>query len=178
MRSIIQPKNKKGQFLSILVLVITVFIIAIILLFLNHLNKKVYDQFDEYFDDSNTFNGTEAHQVVNDLQGVEGGQIWDYAFLAIFIGMIIQMIMLSFASRTNIAFFWIFVILGFIVLTVGVMLSNTWQELASNPTFAETILRFPIMNGILGSYYPLMITGIMFLGMLILFGKFPGQQEQ
>jgi hypothetical protein len=170
-------KNKQGQFLSVLILVITLFVVGITLFFLNHVNKQIYDKFDETFKAEPTLNNTEAHLAVQKFQGVEGSKIWDYAFLAIFIGMFIQMLMFSFASRTNIAFFWVFTLLGVVVLVVGTILSNIWQTMASNTEFVVTLARFPITNMILGSYYPTIISGIIFLGMIILFGKFPGQER-
>jgi len=177
MRSLIKKENKKGQFASILLAVITIFIIAIILLFFNHLNKQVYDSLDEYLEDSE-YDNTESHQITEKLQEIEGSRIWDYVFLAAFMGIMIQMIVLSFASKTNVAFFWIFVLLGIIILVVGTILSNIWQEIAINPEFSETIARFTITNTILGSYYPTIITGIFFLGLIIIFGKFPGLGEE
>lgn len=169
--------NKKAQALSMILLVISIFIVGIILFFMNHLNKAVYDKFDEYFENDPDLNNTEAHQATERLQSVEGSNIWDYSFLAIFIGLLIQMLLFSFASRTNVAFFWIFVIIALIVLTIGTGLSNIWQEMSTQAEFAVTLTRFPITNTILGTYYPTIITGLIFLGMIILFGKFPGQQE-
>ena len=142
---------------------------------MNHLNEKVYTSLDEYMEDS-PYNQTEAHQATEDFQEIERSHIWDYVFLAIFIGLMIQMLIFSFATKTNIAFFWIFILLGIVILIVGVVLSNIWQETASQSEFAETILRFPITNAILGTYYPTVIVAILFLGMIILFGKFPGQE--
>lgn len=170
--------HKKAQIAGVILAVVTLFIVAIILLFMNTLNKQVYDKFDKYMNDTPKYNGTEAHDVVQKLQKVEGGKIWDYVFLALFIGMFIQMIVLAFASRTNVLFFWIYVILALIILVIGTVLSNIWQEVAVQPTFAESILRFPIANTILGSYYPTMITAFIFLGMIFIFGKFPGQTEE
>lgn len=169
-------RNKEGQFLSVLTLVITIFVVGITLFFLNHLNKQIYDKFDTTFESQPSLNNSEAHLAVQKFQGIEGSKIWDYAFLAIFIGMFIQMLIFSFASKTNIVFFWLFVLLGIIVLIIGTALSNIWQEMASQAEFATTLLRFPIMNTILGSYYPTIITGIMFFGMIVLFGKFPGNE--
>lgn len=59
---------------------------------------------------------------------------------------------------------------------MGVMLSNIWQEAAADPEFAVTLTRFPITNAILGSYFPLIVTGIIVLAMLFIFGKPPGQE--
>jgi len=138
------------------------------------MNEKIYTALDDYMEDSD-LNQTEAHMVLEDIQGIEQSNIWDYVFLAIFIGLMIQMLIFSFASKMNIAFFWIFIILAIVILGVGVILSNIWQETVSNPEFSETILRFPITNALLGSYFPLVIVAILFLGMIIMFGKFPGQ---
>jgi cbb3-type cytochrome oxidase subunit 3 len=171
-------QDKKGQLASILLVVITLFVIGIILFFFNHLNKQVYDSLDDYFEGNEGLNQSEAHNATVELQGIEGSNIWDYAFLAIFFGMMLQMLIFSFASRTNVAFFWLFVVAGIVILIVGVALSNIWQEIAADPEFATTITRFTITNTLLGTYYPTIITGVMFLGMIIMFGKFPGQQEQ
>lgn len=170
--------NKRGQIEGVILAVITLFVIGIILLFMNHMNKQVYDKFDKYMEESPDYNNTEAHQVVEKLQDVEGGRIWDYAFLAIFIGMFIQMIVLAFASRTNVLFFWIFALLSIVILMLGVILSNIWQEIVAEPEFATTISRFTITNTILGTYYPTIITGLVFFGLIFLFGKFPGQTEE
>ena len=170
----IERKKKKGQVESIIFIVINLVIIGIILFFFNHMNKQVYDKFDKYMNDSAKYNNTEAHQALRDIQGVEGSNIWDWVFLAVFIGMNIQMIILSFASRQNLAFFWIFVIIGIVILILGIALSNIWQEMVNNPEFATTLLRFPITNTILGDYFPTILTGIFFLFLIIIFGKFPG----
>lgn len=165
-------KSKRAQFESVLLVVITIFIIGIILFFFNHMNKQIYDKFDEYLETSD-YNGTEAHEVLQEIQYIEGTNIWDWAFLAIFIGLIIQIVMFSFATRINIAFYWIMVILDIPILIVGVVLSNVWQTLAANSEFATTILRFPIANLLLGSYFPIAVTILIFFASIILFGKKP-----
>jgi cbb3-type cytochrome oxidase subunit 3 len=165
--------KKKAQFQSVLLVIITIFILGVILFFFNHMNKKIYDSFDNYFTESPEYNNTEAHETLKDIQSVEGSNIWDWAFLAIFIGLIIQIVMFSFATRINIAFYWIMVILDIPILIVGVVLSNVWQELAYNAEFTTTITRFPITNLLLGSYYPIAITILIFFASIILFGKKP-----
>ena len=168
-------KNKRGQVESIILVVVTIFIIGIIVFFMNHVNEKVYTALDVNFEANADLNDTEAHKAVQAFQEVEQGSIWDFAFLAIFIGLMIQMLIFSFASKANIAFFWIFVIIGIISLVLGVMLSNIWQGVAANGEFVSTVARFPIMDALLGSYFPLIVTAFMFMMMIVLFGKFPGQ---
>ncbi len=166
-------KNKKGQFESVLLAVITIFIIGIIVFFFSHMSKQIYDSLDDYLETSE-YNDTEAHRTLEKIQAVEGSNIWDWAFLAIFIGLIIQIVMFSFATRINIAFYWIMVVLDIPILIVGVVLSNVWQTLAANAEFATTILRFPITNLLLGTYYPIAVTVLIFFASIILFGKKPG----
>lgn len=167
--------NKKGQFESVLLAVITIFIIGIILFFSSHMNKQIYDSLDSYLEGEPDYNDSEAHKALEKIQYVEGTNIWDWAFLAIFIGLIIQIVMFSFATRINIAFYWIMVLLDLPILIVGAVLSNVWQSFAANAEFATTILRFPITNLLLGTYYPIAVTVIIFFASIILFGKRPGQ---
>jgi len=169
-------RNKKAQFESILLAVVTIFIIGVILFFFNHMNKQMYDSFDEWFDDDETYNETEAHKALQKIQRLEGTNIWDYAFLAIFVGIIIQIVLFSFATRINIAFYWILILIDLPILIVGVVLSNVWQTLAANAEFAVTITRFPITNLLLGSYFPIAVTIIIFFAAIILFGKRPGSE--
>ena len=166
--------KKKAQFESVLFAIITIFIVGIILFFMSHVNKELYDKFDEILEKDADLNQTQAHKALEKVQRVEGSNIWDYAFLAIFIGLIIQIVIFSFATRINIAFYWILILLDLPILIVGVVLSNVWQTLAANTEFATTILRFPITNLLLGSYFPIAVTIIIFIASIILFGKRPG----
>ena len=168
--------GKRGQFESYLLAVITIVIIGIILFFFNHMSKEVYSGFNQYFETSPDYNQSEAHQAMEKFEAIESSNIWDYAFLAIFIGLIIQIVMFSFATRINIAFYWILIIVDLPVLIVGVVLSNVWQELAANTEFVTTIARFPITNLLLGTYYPLAVTFLIFIASIVLFGKRPEQQ--
>ena len=138
------------------------------------MSVQLYDSFDSILDKS-ADNNSEAHIALNKIQDVEESNIWDWAFLAIYIGLIIQIVMFSFATRINIAFYWIMVLLDLPILIVGVVLSNVWQSFVANAEFVTTISRFPITNLLLGTYYPIGVTVIIFFASIILFGKKPGQ---
>lgn len=175
MRSIFEKKNNKGQIDTVILTVITIFIIGIVFFFMNHVNDKLYDKFEGYMEGSE-YNNTEAEKALNDIGDVEESSIWDYAFLAIYFGLVIQMVIFSFATRINIVFYWIFALEALIILILGVVLSNTWQSFSANPEFTTTLSRFPIMNLFLGSYMPIIVTFIMFVLMIILFGGKPPNQ--
>jgi len=168
-------KGKRAQFESILLAVITIFILGIILFFFNHVNDKLYTSLDEYFEDSESLKGSYAQNVTQDIQEVDNAA-WDWAFLAIFIGLIINMLFFSFATRINVAFYWVFALLGIVILIVGVVMSNIWQEMVINPEFSETVLRFPITNMLIGSYFPTIVVAILFITMIVLFGKPPTEK--
>lgn len=165
--------NKKAQFADKLLVVISIFIIGIIVFFLNHVNDKMYGELEDTLSNSK-YNNTQALTTTQDLRAVENAS-WDWGFFAIFIGLIIQIIMFSFATRINLAFFWIMIIIDIPILVVGVVLSNIWQEMVAQPEFATTLTRFPITNSILGTYYPIAIVVIIFITSIIMFGKRPDQ---
>ena len=167
---LILSMNKKGQFEDKLLAIIIIFVIAVILIFFNLLNDKLYTSLDNYFNDSEKYNDSLARKTVQDIQGVDNS-VWDWAFLGIFVALIIQIILFSFATQVHLAFYWILMLLDIPLLIMGVVLSNTWQTIAVNPTMAESIARFPITNMILGSYYPMVVVVIIFLSSIILFGK-------
>lgn len=166
--------NKKAQFESKLLAIILIVIIGIIFLFFNRLNNELYGGLDEWLNDTaaDGTNYSEARDALTGITDVENS-IWDYAFLAIFIGFIIQIILFSFATRINVAFFWVMILLDLPLLVLGVVLSNVWQELASNPEFATEIARFPITNMLLGTYFPIAVVIIIFISSIFLFGKRP-----
>jgi len=166
--------NKRGQFEDKLLAVIIIFIIAVILIFFNLLNDQLYTSLDDYFNDSASLNESAARDALTKIHDVDNS-IWDWAFLAIFAGLIIQIILFSFATRANLAFYWILLLLDIPILIVGVVLSNIWQELALNPQMASAIARFPITDMLLGTYFPMIVIIIIFVSSIILFGKKPGQ---
>lgn len=170
-------KDKRGQVESILYIVITLVIVGLILFFFNHLDEQLYSSLSNNFAENPTLNNSIAHTTLDEIRDIERTSIWDWVFLAVFIGLNIQMVVLSFASRQNLAFFWIFVIVGLVILMLATVLSNIWQEVAANPEFVSTIARFPVTNTLVGSYFPTVITGIFYLFLIIIFGKFPNREN-
>lgn len=166
--------NKRGQFESKLLTIISIFIVGIIVFFMSHMTSQVYGEFDDYLETSDYVNTT-AQESLQEIQDVENSSMWDYAFLAIFFGLIIQVLMFSFATRISIAFYWLLFIIDIPIFVVGIMASNIWQEMAASPEFAITITRFPITDAILGSYFPMIIVIIFTIFSVLLFGKSPQQ---
>lgn len=165
--------NKRGQFQSVLLAIVIIFIFGVVLFFSNRLNDELYTALGDRLGENSNINSSEAYDAITRIQTVENS-VWDFAFLGLIIGILLQLVLLSYSTRISIAFFWLYVVVSFIVLVLGVIVSNLWQGLAENAAFATTVTRFPITNTILGSNFPIFITVMIMLGIILLFGKRPG----
>ncbi len=175
-RMMLRLKSKNGQFASILLAFVLIFVVALTLFFLNHFTNEIYNKFSDVLGNTTNIDDDGAAQdAIIKIRNVENSA-WDFGFFAIFIGLIMAELLAAFATRINVAFYWIFALLGIIIFITGVILSNIWQEVAANPVFAETITRFPLTNSILGTFFPTIVTAVIFIIMILFFGKPPGRQ--
>lgn len=167
-------RGKKGDLESIFFVIIALGIVGLLLLFISHLNVELYSSFNETISESPQLSDDDvALDTLNEIQDFEDSSLWDYAFLAIFIGYLVVLMLTAFSVRVSPVFFWIYILFSLFGLAAGVMLSNIWEEIATNPEFTATIARFPITNFIIGNYYPIIITGIIAISIIILMGKTP-----
>lgn len=143
--------------------------------FLNVLTTDIYEEFENVINsDAVGLNGTEVSDTLATLVQVEQ-TVWDYAILGVILGIVLNLILFSFATRISPVFYWLFAMLSLLTLFIGSIMSNIWQEMVSQPSFAADIARFPISNAILGNSSVLFITTIVItIGIIITFGKAPG----
>ena len=166
--------NKKGDIASILFVVIILATIGILFFILNHINDSIFTKINTVIGDSD-WNETQADIALDNIHDTDN-VIWDYAFLGIFLGILIALGLTAYAIRISPVFYWIYGLISLTALATGVLLSNTWQDLSTSPEFATTITRFPITNMLLGSYFPIVVLAIIIITMVILFGKPPGER--
>jgi len=169
-------RNKRADFESVVYVVIFLVVIGMAIFTINHLNVEIFTELETHINDSG-YEDTEAMTQAGKFLDSNTSNAWDYGFLAIFFGSLMAIALSAYAIRISPVFYWVYGILSIFVLGLGTILSNIWQELAADPTFATTLTRFPIMNTLLGTYYPLMVTVIIVVMMGILFGKPSGQGE-
>ncbi len=167
-------RNKKGDVESIIFLVMFLFMIGVILFLFSYLNNEIYTEMN------NTLGGSHTNQTIEVLDTVisNNNSIWDYVFLGIFMGSLISIALSAYAIRISPVFYWIYGLLSMVVLAMGTMLSNIWQDMVVDGTFATTLSRFPITNAVLGTYYPIIVTAVVILAMIIIFGKPAGTQRE
>ena len=164
-------KNKRGDIPSILFIVIALVFIGVVFLFTNNLFQSLTGGFADAISESDRYdNNTQAVRSARSIHS-QNTRIWDYGFLFIALGSVISLAIVGFSTRISPIFYWVYAVLGFFVLLVAVILSNVWQEMAEDPSFAETIVNFPITDALLGTYYPSLILFALVLTMILLFGK-------
>lgn len=161
--------NNKADFASMIYIVVFLFVIGISLFLMNDLTNKINTEIKSNINTNDT-NYTAAVTALEKIQSTDN-YIWDYAFLGILIGSMFALVLSAYAIRMSPIFYWVYGILSLVILAIGVILSNTWQELAADPEFTATLTRFPIMNVVLGSYYPLIIIAVTIIAIIVLFGK-------
>lgn len=167
----LRSMNKKGSDIpSILFAIAMIFSIGIMLVVMSFLALSIYENFQSVFNENPAISSDFANETLTTVIKFEKSQ-WDYFFLAIVIGYVISMVTLAFTTPTNPWLFAIFVVFSSIGLFVGVALSNAWQKFAEADTLSATIERFPITDLLLGNFYPLFVTMIIVLVMIMLFGK-------
>ena len=163
--------NKKGSDIpSILFAIASIFIIGLLFVVFSHLAGEIYDNLQSTLNNNPNINATIANQTLTTVINFEQS-MWDYAFLAIIIGYLIVMMILAFSTQANSYFYVIFIIVAGVGLFMGVALSNAWEEFADTNILSETIARFPITDTILNNFFPLFITVMFVLVMIMLFGK-------
>jgi len=166
-------QNKKGDLPSFIFTIIIIFTLGIFLLIFTHLSSTIYSALSSRLDsiDNGAFNNS-VSDVALDKAIAVNNSIWDYFFLAIVVGYVFSLLFFSFSTPSNPIFFWIYVLVLMLGLFVGVALSNTWEAMSDNPTFATTITRFPITDALLDNFFPVFITVIGVTMTIMLFGKF------
>ena len=169
--------NKRGDIPSLIYLVITIFLIGFVFIFGNTLTHKLTTQMETQLNTSSEFVNSTAITTLQKIRTTDD-YIWDYGFLAIYIGSVAALAISAYATRISAIFYWFYAIMSVIVLILGVMLSNAWQTGVATNVLSESVARFPITNFLLGSYAPIAVTAIIVITMVLLFAKTPDSGGQ
>lgn len=167
-------RNKKGDLPSLFYAIVAIFVAGIVVVVLAKMFYSMYDKLDVYMEGDASLNDTVPDKAIDKIKVYEYS-IWDYVILAIAISYLLFMAILAYSTRVNIVFYIIYAILSGVGLLIAVLASNTWQQMASTPSMADTITnRFPISNILLGSYFPTFVAVIILITIVLLFGKWGG----
>lgn len=165
-------ENKRGDIESLIFIVAILLVVGFSLITINNMNDKLFTALDENFAGNTDINGTTAHTTVQAIHSKDNA-VWDYAFLGIFLGSVFALGMSAYSVRISPIFYWVYGLLTFIILLLGVAASNMWQSAVASDVYADALTRFPITNFVLGDNFPFIITGVIVLTMILLFAKTP-----
>lgn len=156
--------------------IIVIIIVGMFLLFINTITFSIYDNLDNYFESEPEYNQSVAHETIQEIKVIDSS-IWDYFFLAIAMAYALGLFISSYSTRISNVFFLIYIVMLIIGVVIGAGLSNLWQESAANPALSDAAGRFPITNLILGDFFIVFISAVILISLILLFGKFTGQNE-
>lgn len=147
-------KSKKGGIADLIYIMIVIMVFGVMVLF----GFKFMDEFNSKIQGAGLFEekGEAAVQEMNDLYPT----VIDNTFLWLMIGLCIVALVLAMLVAIHPVFFILYFIFLAIVIYVGGILSNVYQEMAANPhminvadqlVFTSHILQFlPIIIGVIG----------------------------
>lgn len=165
-------ESKRGDIPSLIYIVVILGVIAFVFIFTSKLSHQLNTQMEIALNSSPEFENSSAIPAIQTIRDVNDWA-YDYAFLALYIGSLIALGLTAYSTRISPVFYWVYALMSLAVLAVGVLISNTWQAATETEMLSDTVARFPITDFLLGSYYPLAVTALILITMILLFGKTP-----
>lgn len=174
------PKNKKGDFLGLVVLMILAFIIIMMSVIFLYIGNVTQDKLHETLDDlpNSTFGGVNQSQIIDDTFGdvtVSYGQLKWITVMLIF-GMIIGIFIGSYLVTTKPVVFIPYIFMVVICVIVAAGLSNAYETIINNATLSGTFAQFGGANHFM-LYLPVYIAIIGFVGGIIMFIRWVRRDE-
>jgi len=159
-------KNKKGDILDIMVLLITLTVFAIVFFVFAY----VVPQLTDGLSTAGLNNSAEGIDAIETLEtfGVSGLQ---NGFFLIFSGLVMGIMVSSFFIRTHPIFIFLYIILLGLSIVLSVYMGNIYETLTENPIFAETLASQTIINIVMNNIV-LVILGIGALSLIVIFAKY------
>lgn len=170
MRSLI--KNKKGNAIGIIVVLIFIFIIAIVALLVGALSKKFSAEFNERIDLPDNSSAEQAFNRVDEMSVNILDQLVFFIFLGLNVGIIISAAKTKF-SPIVIGIF-IFLLIFAVIIAAG--LTNLYTEFADSTQMSEYSDQMNLTGFVFNRFTPLIICILSGLTMIIMYGKQPGGQ--
>jgi uncharacterized membrane protein YedE/YeeE len=174
------PRNKRGDFLGIVVLIVLAFIIITISVVFLFIQRTTETKLQETLGTlpAGTFGSTNASAVITDTFGDVGlsyNQLKWITVMLIF-GMIIGIFIGSYMVTTKPVMFipYIFMIVICVIISVGI--SNSYEVMMNNPTLASTFAEFTGANHFM-LLLPVYISIIGFVGGIIMFVRWARRDE-
>ena len=169
MRKIKLKNEKRIQDLLFVIIVLVVAGMTIFgyLMIAEKLEEKISPKFNEEVAGSGDV-FTTTTDIVNNTS--------DWAFVAIFVLMILSLIISSFLIYTHPVFAIVFIIMLMIFIVVSIYVANVYYEYSRIPEFANALANLPMTDWILTNL-PLITLVLGVLSIIVIYSKFQGQNQ-
>jgi len=163
--------HKKGDVVSIVVIMVFLFMTALAFLFIHFIWARIEIKAEPLLKSkvTNVSNASEEIGHVFD-QTTKMTNTLDYIIFIMFIGFFIGLIITSYLFQSHPVFYIIWLIVGTIFIIVAAVLSNVYEEIEAVPKLNETVTKFPMTN-IMFDYLPIWITVMIFVSIAIIYAK-------
>jgi len=158
-------KNKKGDFQSVVILIMVIFVVAIAAIIFSKVFLMITSELKTQPEFSNT--------TIDTIELVEDRTIPLLDFLIFFslIALMIGLIISSIYIDVHPALIVIFIIALIIAIFLGGQIANIYSEITTNSELSATSEQFNFSNAILGQHFPIIIAVVGMIIIVILYGK-------
>lgn len=164
--------NRKGTVQDVGVAMVFFFIAVIIFFIVTYSYGEVVDRL---------VNNTQINSSAAAVQAFQESKALterlDYVSVVLLFGLILAIIITGWFVGGNQLFAFIYFLVLVILIMASAILSFVWHQVSTKGMFALTLTKFPISNFLLDNF-PMVITIIGFIGMMVMFAKpyFQGDQ--
>jgi len=164
--------NRKGQFVfeDIFYALAFVFFAAIFIFILYFAFNQAKPELASVLDSNLPagYTGTNSTTMLNKISGTV--KMFDVLFPFIIVGLVIMLMVSAMFVQSHPVFFVITVIILGVAVLLGVVFSNTYQQITEDSNFASTVDDFPITN-VFMKYLPILIGTIVIVTAVVIFVK-------
>lgn len=165
MRSII--KQKKGEIFQVFVAMIIIIVCAIV----GFLMLTMTTRFNNTMQTSGMLNSSvTATNAVAKMQ-TTAPQTTDYTILFLFLGLTIGIMISAVKTNYHPMTIVLFIFLVLIAIMVAAGMVNMYQGLAQTPSVSDIGASMPFTNFLFSKYFPLIITIICAIALILMYGK-------
>lgn len=158
-------EKKRGSIQDIGLAMVFLFVAAILFLTV----KYSYTQFVDTATENTQINSSAAAVEVLD-KTKDLTNRFDYVVFVLLVGFVLAVIITGWLVGGNPLFSFIYFIALVILVAVSSVLSFVWEKVSTKAIFIDTVAELPITDLIM-SNFPVYITILGFVGMLVLFAK-------
>ncbi len=163
-------KNKKGDIFQIFFVITILLVVAIVGVICLRLTNGV----NSFYEETGILNDTAVGREAITQIETTAPKTTDYAVFLLFLGLNIGVVIAAVRTNFSAAVIFLFIFLMLIAIFFAAGAVNMYQGLAQQPDMLSTSNQLTLTNFIFSKYFPLIISIICALIMLLMWGKSGG----